>query len=186
MVQKKASVNSTFPGILACYSHCGRTTLAVGGGGEGKKMRITFNSPQFSHAYCAQRPLKQLRMPDCHLPRCSLWVSLFNEFYQEKEMIIKRDFKLHFHLLKNFPFIVFYHEMVLWLDWKPKIRQRPDTPDAIDGNWIIIVFFRSRHSGNSNVHHTSLFYRTALVLVVQIHSMRYACNISCFLPAYGS
>lgn len=50
--------------------HCWKATLWQWQNLIKKKKKNRFNSPQFSDAYCAQKPLKQLRMQDCHLPCC--------------------------------------------------------------------------------------------------------------------
>lgn len=56
-------------------------------------------------------------------PLLLLWASLFNEVFQEKEMIIKKDFMLGFNLVKVFfyPLNVIYFKMEIGApEWKFK------------------------------------------------------------------
>lgn len=45
-------------------------TLVVTENKGERKKKNHFNGPQFSNAYCTQKPVKQLRKQDCHTPRC--------------------------------------------------------------------------------------------------------------------
>lgn len=65
MVQKRLLLSPRFLGFLLVTCIVEEQHF-----GSKRKKKNHFNSPQFSDAYCAQRPLKQLRMLDCHLPCC--------------------------------------------------------------------------------------------------------------------
>lgn len=69
MQQKRLLLSPPSLGFVLVTALLKSNTLAVTETNK-KKKKNRFNSPQFSDAYCAQKPLKQLRMQDCHLPCC--------------------------------------------------------------------------------------------------------------------
>lgn len=62
--------------------------------------RNQFNSLQFSDLYLCSEAPATAENEGLSPPLLLLWASLFNEVFQEKEMIIKKDFMLGFNLVK--------------------------------------------------------------------------------------
>lgn len=85
--------------------------------------RNQFNSLQFSDLYLCSEASATAENAGLSPPLLLLWASLFNELFQEKEMIIKKDFMLGFSLVKVsfYPLNVIYFKMEIGApQWKFK------------------------------------------------------------------